>query len=202
MRVLLIAGTVVPNSSTRRALLQVCEMLQQRGAETEIWDLAQRPVPIADPRYFGDPLEHPDPSVKRLLGAAREADGFILASPVYHNSYSGVIKNCLDHLSVDHFLYKPVGLIACGLSLSAIQVCDQLRIVVRGLRGVALPTQVVAVSTDFKQALNGEGRECDGLADRLEALVVDLMAFSEIRKVALGGRLAEATIRAAENWVD
>ena len=40
-----------------------------------------------------------------------EADFFILGTPNYHGSFSGILKNALDHLNMDYFKMKPVGLI-------------------------------------------------------------------------------------------
>lgn len=32
-----------------------------------------------------------------------EADFFILGTPNYHGSFSGILKNALDHLNMDYF---------------------------------------------------------------------------------------------------
>ena len=111
----------------------------------------------------------------------------VLASPVYHNSYSGVLKNCLDHLAIPQFLYKPVGLISHGAGLSAVQVCDHLRIVVRGLYGVALPRQLVTVKDDYD--FDGEAAYLvgEGALERLEALVNEMMMFGKVTEVGLNG---------------
>ena len=36
---------------------------------------------------------------------------WVLGTPNYHGSYSGILKNALDHLTMDDFKMKPVGLI-------------------------------------------------------------------------------------------
>jgi NAD(P)H-dependent FMN reductase len=150
--ILLISGSVQPSSRTLAAVTAAAAILEGRGLKTRVWDLSQSPLPIADPTYYQRPTEHPDPRVHELLRAATEARGFVLASPLYHNAYCGALKNCLDHLSIDEFASKPVGLISFGGTLTAIQVCDQLQIVVRGLYGLALPVQVVTVPSDFERS--------------------------------------------------
>jgi len=165
--ILLISGSVQAGSRTLAAVTAAACVLEQRGLRTRVWDLAQSPLPIADPRYYECPADHPDLRVRELVEAAAAASGFVLASPLYHNAYCGALKNCLDHLSIEQFASKPVGLISFGGTLTAIQVCDQLQIVVRGLYGLALPVQVVTVPDDFER-LDGGFRLV--AADRLRRL--------------------------------
>jgi NAD(P)H-dependent FMN reductase len=158
MNVLVLSGSARHGSRTLLVAAMVAELLRRDGAVVTLWDLATRPVPFADPSYHADPRANANPVVTDLVRAADAADAFLLASPVYHNSFSGVLKNALDSLSIQQFEHKPVGLIAFGGSLAAVQVCDQLRIVVRGLLGLALPTQLVAVSADFGTGEAGRPR--------------------------------------------
>ncbi len=72
------------------------------------------------------------------------------SSPVYHNSYSGVLKNTLDHLDIPHFRNKAVGLVSHGGDGST-QPVDHLRVVVRGLNGIATPTNVCTRKDDYGQ---------------------------------------------------
>lgn len=156
--ILLISGSVQPRSRTLAAVEAAAAALRERGLRARIWDLSETPLPIADPRYHASPMQYPDVQVRRLVEAATAATGFVLASPLYHNAYCGALKNCLDHLSIGQFAEKPVGLISFGGTLTAIQVCDQLQIVVRGLYGLALPVQVVTVPADFARTPDGAFR--------------------------------------------
>lgn len=181
MRIMLLCGSPLPASRTLLVTALVAELLRREGAEIELWDLASRPLPSSDPAYHADPTAHPDPAVRELVGSASIADGFVLASPVYHNSYSGVLKNALDHLAIRQFHHKPVGLVAFGGSLTAVGVCDQLRIVVRGLLGVALPTQLVSVSADISSGEAGRPRiDNPELIRRGKRMVAELTKFAGV----------------------
>lgn len=183
MKVLAISGSPRPASRTLRVTALVAELLRRDGASVDVWDLAIRPLPVADPAYHQDPAQHPDPTVGQLVEAADAADALILASPVYHNSYSGVLKNALDNLSIAQFRHKPVGLIAFGGGLSAIQVCDHLRIVARGLLAIAVPAQIVAVPTDFLPAVNGtQARYSAELVQRGRRVAGELTMFARSRE--------------------
>ena len=124
------------------------------GSRTLLWNLSERPLPVADPRFHDDPVMNADEHARALAECAAEADAFVLCTPIYHNSYSGVLKNALDHLSIPQFRYKPVGLCSHGGNRST-QAVDQLRIVVRGLGGVAIPTQVCTAAQDYSDTVSG-----------------------------------------------
>ncbi len=83
------------------------------------------------------------------------ADSYLLASPVYHNSYSGVLKNALDYLMLRDLRYRPVALASQGGRST--QAVDHLRVTARGLLGVAIPAQVCTGEADFTAAPGGDG---------------------------------------------
>lgn len=149
---LVLCGSTRRPSYTRAALDAFAACLEEEGAAVWRWDAAADPLPIADPRYHVDPARHPDPAVRQLAARAAAARAFVVGTPLYHNSYSGVLKNALDHLNVDHFARKPVALLAHGSGLGAVQACDHLRIVMRGLHALAIPDQVVTTPADFAGA--------------------------------------------------
>jgi len=185
--ILLISGSGIPASRTLALVAAAGDAIARCGTRCEVWDLADRPLPAADGRHHEAPESHPDPLVRELVRTAREASGFVLASPVHHNSYSGLIKNCLDHLAIEHFEYKPVALMAFGGSMAAIQVCDHLRIVVRGLWGIALPGQAVAVPSDFEEAPGGDVTVAAGpLRQRLDLLARDLVRYAKVADALVG----------------
>jgi NAD(P)H-dependent FMN reductase len=190
--ILTISGSVRARSGTRAAVEALTEVLGARGAPVEHWDLRTRPLPVADPDYQERAREHPDPAVRELAAAVGGASAVVLATPVYHNSFSGVLKNCLDHLSIADFAYRPVGLLAHGDNLSAVQACDQLRLVVRGLRGLALPVQVVTTPGDLAVADGVVKVAGDDATGRLERFAVDLLLYARLSEPMLRRTRAKA----------
>ncbi|MFD9574543.1 NADPH-dependent FMN reductase [Streptomyces sp. NPDC059982] len=148
-RVLILPGSLREKSFSATLAGHTAERIVDAGGEAWLWDQRKRPLPMADPDHHHDPGNHPDPSVRGLVTLAGQADAFILVTPVYHNSYSGLLKNCLDHLTIGQFSMKPVVLLGHGPRLTAIQAVDQLRTVVRGLYGLALPAQAVTTPDDY-----------------------------------------------------
>ncbi|MDH3595415.1 MAG: NAD(P)H-dependent oxidoreductase, partial [Rhodospirillales bacterium] len=114
-----------------------------------------------------------------LYRLAGRADAFVLATPVYHNSYSGVLKNALDYLGSEQFKYRPVGLASHGGRST--QAVDHLRQVVRSVLGVAIPTQVCTAMADYGDVPDDHG--CHRIADpemlcRIERFAEELVLFA------------------------
>ena len=145
--VLVLAGSPRPISYTRSLARRIGRALDHRGARAHVFDLYETPLPPLDPVLRAQRPGHPDPHVAELYRRAEEAEAYVLASPTYHNSYSGVLKNAIDWLTLRDFRYRPVGLAAhSGRATLAV---DHLRIVVRGVLGVAIPTQVCTRDSDY-----------------------------------------------------
>lgn len=138
MKVLLLSGSVGKKSCTRTLLLHLKDLLDTKGVETIWWDLAENPLPIAVPEFHTRQNKHPDKIVRKFAKIIQEVDGFVLGSPLYHDSYSGVLKNALDNLPNEAFLRKPVGLVSHSSNIrSCVTPCNNLRPVVRSLGGYA-----------------------------------------------------------------
>ena len=116
-----IGGTPRPNSSTERALVLSLRVAEAAGARTKLFggEFLER-LPHVNPGPAG-----PSPEQRELAAAVREADGIILATPGYHGSLSGVVKNALDTLELTrtdpkpYFDGKPVGIIITAAGAQA-----------------------------------------------------------------------------------
>lgn len=151
-----IGGTASPGSSTERALAIAIDGAQRAGARVRLYGSQTL---IGLPHYLTRPCaDHPE--VAEFLASLREADGLIIASPGYHGSVSGLVKNALDYLeetSRDPRVYldgMPVGLIATAYGWQATgSTLAALRSIVHALRG--WPTPLGA-------AINCSGRLFEG----------------------------------------
>jgi len=137
-----LGGTIRAGSSTEKALVCALARAEALGAETRLLGGAfLGGLPIFDPR----PGEASQAQVE-LAEAIRAADGLIVASPGYHGSISGVIKNALDTLEItsrDALPYltgKPVGTIitAAGAQAGGTTLMA-LRSIIHALRGWPTP---------------------------------------------------------------
>lgn len=179
LRVCLLAGSAGHPSHTRTCLDLLAQQLRLLETDTHTWDLAQTPLPLFDPHFYPDPHKNASTLVRKLAALTEQADAFIWGSPVYHNSFSGVLKNALDSLSLQQFHHKPVAFVSCGNNdRTASQPCDQLRCIARGLHAVAIPTQIVALPTDFVRTQQGYILIDEGLKARLALLAQELCSYA------------------------
>lgn len=100
------------------------------------------------------------------------SDAVVFGSPVYRASIPGVLKNLLDHLSVESLRGKPVGLVVVGARPQHYLGVDRhMRDILAWFGALALPTSVYLSHSDFD-----EGRlrpEAEATLDELaEALVL------------------------------
>ena len=101
--------------------------------------------------------EYPHAVVKELISHVRLADAFVLGSPLYHGSFSGVLKNALDHLWYDAFRDKPVALVSHGgTDRRCAQPCVHLQTVVKTMYGYPVQTEVATTNRDFSMNSDGE----------------------------------------------
>ncbi|MEO1132405.1 MAG: NAD(P)H-dependent oxidoreductase [Cyanobacteria bacterium J06639_1] len=133
-----IGGSLRSQSYTYRALELAMERVGQLGADTEIIDLREMTLPFCD--GSDEYADYPD--VARLRQLVKSADGVILATPEYHGSASGILKNALDLMSFDQLDGKVFGLISVLGGTSNSNALNHLRTIVRWVHGWVIPEQI------------------------------------------------------------
>lgn len=173
VKIIGIIGSLRPDSYSASALNQAVSRVQALGVEAEILDLRNMTLPFCD--GGNDYPEYPD--VEVLREKVKTADGLILATPEYHGSLSGVLKNALDLMSFEHLSQKVTGLISVLGGQSNSNALNDLRIIVRWVHGVVIPEQI-AVGQAW-QAFDSEGNlKDDKLADRFDKFAQSLVNYT------------------------
>ncbi|MBW4576802.1 MAG: NAD(P)H-dependent oxidoreductase [Aphanothece sp. CMT-3BRIN-NPC111] len=150
VKVVGIGGSLRPKSYSQQALNLVAQRLKALGAEVEIIDLRMMKLPFCN----GED-EYPDyPDVERLRNVVKQADALILATPEYHGSVSGVIKNALDLMSFEHLSDKVTGLISVLGGQSNSNALNDMRVIMRWVHAWVIPEQIA-----IGQAWNAFGPE-------------------------------------------
>ncbi len=179
---MLVCGSIANKSHTRILLRHIEKLLQKKGMETIFWDLREKPLSIALPEFHKNPLLTPNQLVKNFVTLVTNSDGFVLGSPLYHGSYSGVLKNALDNLYYDALRNKPVALVSNSSSIrNCAHPCEHLRLVVRAMYGYALQSQIGTANDDYAdrgteyELVNAEIKErCLRLVEELIQLNIAL----------------------------
>src|SRR5215213_3538183 len=171
IKLLGVAGSMREGSHSAQALNVVLEAARERGAETRVLDLRIVDLPIYRPQGLVE-----SGGMNEANEAVNWADAFILASPDYHGSMSGVIKNFLDYYWSE-FAGKVFGYL-CASHEKGLTVMDQMRTAVRQCYGWSLPYGVsFNGGQDFDDA--GEVKNAQ-LAQRLRMLARDTVVYGTL----------------------
>lgn len=146
--VLGIGGTTRAGSSSERILRAALAKVEALGTATRCIAGPDLVLPIYDSADAGRSHAALD-----LVNAMRGSAGIVIASPGYHGTVSGLIKNALDYaedLSKDprpYFEGRPVGCIACAYGWQATgSTLTTLRTIAHALRGWPTPLGVAVNS--------------------------------------------------------
>ncbi|MCB5164449.1 NADPH-dependent FMN reductase [Streptomyces bambusae] len=117
-RILALTGSPSLHSRTTVVAEHALGRLAHAGFETA--HLAVRDLPAADLLA----ARTGQPELRRALAAVAEADGVVIATPVYKASYTGLLKAFLDLLPQDGLDGKTVLPLATGGSLAHVLTLD------------------------------------------------------------------------------
>jgi FMN reductase len=180
-----IGGTIGGVSSTERALRIALDAAEREGFRTRMFggaDMAR--LPLYDPRATSRTADE-----EAFVDAVRQASAVIIASPGYHGSISGVVKNALDLLEETardprpYLADMPVGLIATAYGWQATgSTIAALRSIVHALRGWPTP---------FAAAINTQITKFDAEGGASDPAVVEQLGMIG-RQVARFAPLATA----------
>ena len=165
-----IGGSLRAGSYSQMALNVAAQRVAALGAEVEILDLRSLNLPFCT----GENDYHEYPDVEKLQNTVKEADGLILATPEYHGSVSGVLKNALDLMSFEHLDGKVVGSISVLGGQVNSNALNDLRVILRWVHAWVIPEQI-AIGQAWK-AFNPEGKLLDEkLSERFDQFAQSLV---------------------------
>jgi FMN reductase len=182
-----IGGTLRASSSSERALRRCLSIAEAAGAATAIFTGADLRMPLYEP---GSPSL--SPACEKMITALRAADGIILASPGYHGSISGTLKNALDYteeMRGDARIYfdgRAVGCIASAAGWqAAAATLSALRSITHALRGWPTPLGIMMNSSE--PIFDAEGAPVSAsLDDNFALMTQQVLAFARRSILAQG----------------
>ena len=168
-----ITGSLRSDSYSALALEQALKRVKALDAEVEMLDLREMTLPFCD--GGNEYPEHPD--VEVLRDKVKAADGLILATPEYHGSLSGVLKNALDLMSFEHLSDKITGLISVLGGQSNSNALNDMRIIVRWVHGVVIPEQI-AIGQAWQAFDDAGNLKDEKLAERFDGFAQSLIDYT------------------------
>lgn len=186
-----LGGTPRPGSSTEMALRACLAYAATKGAETVLITGHDLVLPIYMPE-----LKDRSPEALRLIEHLRTCDGLIVASPGYHGSISGLVKNAIDYiedLRGDRRSYLEGRAVGCIIGAGGNQATGTalvaLRSIVHALRG--WPTPFGATLNTSAKLFDADGQCTDVPArQQIEMIVNQVLHFAHMQQLA---NLAAAT---------
>lgn len=183
-KVLVFAGSTRTASFNKKLARLAADAARAAGAEVTLLDLRDLALPL----YDGD-LEDAQglpEGAKRFKKMMREHDGFIIASPEYNSSVTGVLKNAIDWASREETDDEPPlvafrGKVALLLStspgqLGGLRALVHLRAILGNIGTIVLPDQL-AIGVAH-EAFDEAGKLKDpGKAKKLADLAGGLVQF-------------------------
>ncbi|MGK6324589.1 NADPH-dependent FMN reductase [Sphingomonas sp. DT-51] len=177
-----IGGTIGGVSSTERALRVALDAACAEGFRTRLFggeDMAR--LPLYDPRATSRTAEE-----RAFVDSVRDASAVIIASPGYHGSISGVVKNALDLLEETarderpYLADLPVGLIATAYGWQATgSTIAALRSIVHALRGWPTPF-AAAINTQLTKFDDAGGVSDPAVRDQLQLIGRQVARFAPL----------------------
>lgn len=174
-----IGGTPKRQSTTETALRIALDSAQAAGGETRLFGgdyLGRLPLYLTE---SGD-------AAREMIDAIRAADGLILASPGYHGTVSGAVKNAIDYVEETarderpYFDGLPVGLIVTAHGWQATgSTLVTMRSIVHALRG--WPTPLGAAINTLGLSFADGACSDEGATKQLRLVGLQATTFAKLR---------------------
>jgi chromate reductase len=183
-KILVFAGSTRTASFNKKLVRLAADAARAAGGDVTLVDLRDFAMPL----YDGD-LEEAEglpEGAKRFKKLMREHDGFIIASPEYNSSITGVLKNAIDWASREETDDEPAlvayrGKVALLLSaspgaLGGLRALFHVRAILGNIGVIVLPDQL-AIGTAH-EAFDQDGQLKDPVkARKVKDLAGGLVAF-------------------------
>ena len=165
-----VVGSLQRGSVSRVVIQHVAEQLRKAGCTVDVLDFLLEPLALYNPD-----TAHDLPGYSELQARVDRADVICLATPDYHGSLSGAMKNFLDH-----FWHEFAGKLFATIVAShekGLTVTDQLRTIARQCYAWTLPYGV-AFTEDVDVKDNAIVSE--SLRQHLEMLIRDVRVYGGV----------------------
>jgi len=180
------------------------EAAERAGAETQLFAGMALNFPVYEP---GNPTR--SMPALAMIGSLREAHGIIVATPSYHGSISGFVKNALDYVedmrndANPYFNGRAVGCIVCADGAQSLgSTLATLRSIVHALRGWPTPFAAAINSRPNPFAGNGQSPPVE-VVSSLELVAQQVVEFALMRRhytAAQAGAQGSPLLAAGERW--
>ncbi|MDW3650033.1 MAG: NAD(P)H-dependent oxidoreductase [Bacteroidia bacterium] len=142
MKVAIIVGSIRKERQSHKVGLYLKSVLEAMPAiECKYLDLLEYELPLLSEKW-----REQEPVDERLLSfsdALKSSDAIIFISPEYHGSYTGVLKNAVDHFWPE-FYKKVIGVVVTGSGkFGGINASTQMQQLILSLGAYPMPQKLI-----------------------------------------------------------
>lgn len=163
------------------------ELSKTKNVQAEVLDLREYEMP-----FFNEPVSpsykqapYTNEAVARFTKKIEQADGFVLVTPEYNHSTSGVLKNALDWV-YQEWNNKPVAFVSYG-SVGGARAVEQLRLIAIELQMAPIRNAVHIPGEHYFPVAFGKAKSADlfaSLSEPAQALIDQLVWWGQALKRA------------------
>jgi NAD(P)H-dependent FMN reductase len=148
-RIGVILGSTRPGRRGEQVARWVMDVASRReDAEFDLIDLVDYPLPHLDEPLPPSMGQYQNRHTRDWAATIGQFDGFIIVTPEYNHSTSGVLKNAIDYLYAE-WNNKAVGVVSYG-AVGGARAAEHLRLIAGELQMAAVRTNVaLSMFTDF-----------------------------------------------------
>ncbi len=178
IRITGVCGSLSADGATKKALAIVLKGAAEYDAETILLELRDFNLVF----YGSVPENEYPPDVLQLRQALKDSQGIILATPEYHGSLTGALKNMLDLMTIEDFETKIIGLVGvAGGDIGAINSLNTMKTICRNLHCWVLPQEVSIANS--AQTFDDDGAVKDpAIEERLLNVGRQVVKFASVQQ--------------------
>jgi NAD(P)H-dependent FMN reductase len=192
IRIGVILGSTRPGRNGEAVARWVMEVAAQRDdAQFDLIDLADYPLPHLDEPLPPSMGQYQNAHTQQWAAIIDAYDGFIMVTPEYNHSTSGVLKNAIDYLFAE-WNNKAVGFVSYG-AVGGARAAEHLRLVAAELKMADVRTQVaLSMFTDFVNfsQLTTNDRHVQSLNTLIDEVIAWSGALASLRPAQAQRQLA------------
>jgi NAD(P)H-dependent FMN reductase len=185
-RIAVILGSTRPGRRGAAVASWVMEIAATReDANFDLIDLADYPLPHLDEPLPPSMGQYQNAHTQQWAATIGQYDGFIMVTPEYNHSTSGVLKNAIDYLYAE-WNNKAVGFVSYG-AVGGARAAEHLRLIAGELQMADVRTQVaLSMFTDFVNFtdLAPGDYQVQALARLMDEVVAWSTALAPLRRVS------------------
>ena len=186
VRIGIILGSTRPNRNGEQVARWVYDIAARRSdAEFELVDLRDYPLPHLDEPLPPAMGQYQNDHTRQWADKIASFDGFVIVTPEYNHSTSGVLKNAIDYLYAE-WNNKAVGFVSYG-SVGGARAVEHLRLVAGELQMADVRQQVaLSLLTEFENfsVLKPSDYSLASLSTLLDQVIAWSTALTPLRQPA------------------